>query len=121
MSQTIQFKRRLTNKPKRFQEFVFVSDSAMKRAVGSAVPSQLAYGQTDLERAEIGKVVSIEQIHAPRNVIRQLKSCGLKTGKEVRLLNRTDNGSVIVGDDSTSVGISKEIAQKIVVTLIGKE
>lgn len=114
MTPAIKFKQRLTKKPKRFQEFVFVSDSAMKRSINSAA-LQLAHDRTYLERADIGEVVSIEQIHTPRNIARQLKNLGLKAGKQVRLLSRTDNGSVIVETHNTSLGISKEIARKIVV------
>ena len=120
MTPTIRFKQRLTKKPKRFQEFVFVSDSAMKRSISSAAPSQPPHNHIYLEQADIGEIVSIEQIHTPLNIARQLKSLGLKTGKQVRLLSRTDSGSVIVEAHNTSLGISKEIARKIVVTLVGK-
>ena len=114
MTQAIEFKQRLAKKPKRFQEFVFVSDSAMKLS-GSTTPLQLAHNNTYLDRVEVGQVVTIEQIHTPRDITRQLKSLGFKTGKQVRLLNRTDNGSVIVEGHNTSLGIGKEITRKIVV------
>ena len=120
MTQAIEFKQRLAKKPKRFQEFVFVSDSAMKLVSSSTISLPLAHNNVYLDRAGVGQVVTIEQIHTPRDITRQLKSLGFKTGKQIRLLNRTDRGSVIVESHNTSLGISKEITQKIVVTLVGE-
>lgn len=120
MNQVINFKHQKLHKSKRFQEFVFVSDSAIKLTPVLSDRLQLDPNSSFLDRAKIGDLITIKQIHAPQNIVRQLRNFQLKPNKKVQLVNRTDTGSVVVKLNNSLIGISKEIAQRIVVTLMGE-
>jgi Fe2+ transport system protein FeoA len=120
MNQVINFKHQSSHKSKRFQEFVFVSDSAIKLAPVLSDQLQLDLNSRFLDRTEIGDLITIKQIHAPQNIVRQLQNFKLKPNRKVQLVSRTDTGSVVVKLNNSLLGISKEIAQRIVVTLMGE-
>lgn len=120
MNQVINFKYQTSHKSKRFQEFVFVSDSAIKLTPVSSDRLQLDPNSSFLDRAEIGDLITIKQIHAPQNILHQLRNFKLKPNKKVQLVSKTDTGSVVVKLNNSLIGISKEIAQRIVVTLMGE-
>jgi Fe2+ transport system protein FeoA len=120
MTQTVSFKHQISQKLKRFQEFVFVSDSALKFAPELEHQLQLTPNSSFLDRANIGDIITIQQIHASRDVLRQLRSLKFQPDQRVQLVSRTNTGSVIVNLNNTLIGISKEIAQRVVVTLVGK-
>lgn len=120
MNQVINFKHQSSHKSKKFQEFVFVSDSAIKLAPVLSDRLQLDLNSRFLDRAEIGDLITIKQIYAPQNIVRQLQNFKLKPNRRVQLVSRTDTGSVVVKLNNTLIGISKEIAQRIVVTLMGE-
>lgn len=120
MNQVINFKHQSSHKSKKFQEFVFVSDSAIKLAPVLSDRLQLDLNSRFLDRAEIGDLITIKQIYASQNIVRQLQNFKLKPNRRVQLVSRTDTGSVVVKLNNTLIGISKEIAQRIVVTLMGE-
>jgi Fe2+ transport system protein FeoA len=120
MTQTVSFKHQISHKLKRFQEFVFVSDSAIKLAPEPEHQLQLTPNSSFLDRARIGDIITIQQIHAPREIIRQLRNLKFQPDQTVQLVSRTNTGSVIVNLNNTLIGIGKEIAQRVVVTLVGE-
>jgi Fe2+ transport system protein FeoA len=120
MTQTVSFKNQISHKFKRFQEFVFVSDSAIKLAPELDHQLQLTPNSSFLDRASIGDIITIQQIHAPREIIRQLGNLKFQPDQRVQLVSRTNTGSVIVNLNNTFIGIGKEIAQRVVVTLVGE-
>jgi len=120
MIQTVSFKHQISHKLKRFQEFVFVSDSAIKLAAEPEHQLQLTPNSIFLDRARIGDIITIQQIHAPRGIIRQLRNLKLQPDQTVQLVSRTNTGSVIVNLNNSFIGIGKEIAQRVVVTLVGE-
>jgi Fe2+ transport system protein FeoA len=120
MTQTVSFKTQISQKLKRFQEFVFVSDSAIELAPKLDHQLQLTPNSSFLDRASIGDIITIQQIHAPRDIIRQLRNLKFQPDQRVQLVSRTNTGSVIVNLNNTFIGIGKEIAQRVVVTLVGE-
>ena len=119
MTQSFDFKQQLTQKLKRFQEFVFVSDSALKHSRES-LELHLSPDNTCLDRATVGNYITVKQIYAPRNVTRQLQYYSFEPERQVQLLSKTNTGSVIVNLNNTLVGIGAEIARRIVVSQLGE-
>ncbi|MEL6495566.1 MAG: ferrous iron transport protein A [Cyanobacteria bacterium J06623_7] len=120
MAQTSKLKQRLPDRPQQFQEFVFVSESATQLTTNSTVRQQLAQNEIYLHQVGVGKTVKVKQIQTSVDTLRQLKNFNFQVNARVQVLSRTDNGSVIVTGDHISLGISHEIAPKIVVSLIGE-
>ena len=100
---------------KRFQKFVFVSDSAMEWSAESVEQLQLAPNSSWLGRVEVGNFVNIEQIHAPQNIIRQLRDLNFQPNQQVQLVSKSDTGSVVVDSNNKLIGIGAEIARRIIV------
>jgi len=121
MIQSIGSKQPVTPKPKRYKEFVFISDSTLKFPAGDNRQLQINLNNYFLDRAEIGDIFTIEDIYAPRNIINQLRDLRFKTNSIAELVSRTDNGSVIVKLNQTLIGLGQEIAQRIVVARKGKK
>lgn len=120
MTQAIDFQHQIPQKLKRFQEFVFVSDSAIELAPESTTQLPLAPNSSFLDRVKIGDIITIQQIYAPRNITRQLRNLKFQPEQKVQLVSRTNNGSVIVNLNNTLIGLGKAIAQRVVVTLVGE-
>jgi ferrous iron transport protein A len=120
MTHPVNFQHQTAHKVKRFQEFVFVSDSAMKLAPDLSNQLQLDPDSSFLDRVKIGDFITIKQIHAPQNIIRQLRNLKFKPDKKVQLVSKTNTGSVVVNLNNTLIGIGQEIAQRVVVTLVGE-
>ncbi|MBW4532869.1 MAG: ferrous iron transport protein A [Pleurocapsa minor HA4230-MV1] len=120
MTHPVDFQHQTTHKFKRFQEFVFVSDSALKLAPDLSNQLQLDPDSSFLDRVKIGDFITIKQIHAPQNIIHQLRNLKFKPDQKVQLVSKTNTGSVVVNLNNTLIGIGKEIAQRVVVTLVGE-
>lgn len=118
MTQAVDFKYQLP-KLKRFQEFVFIGDSALK-LTPKLLNLQFTPESNFLDRAKIGDRLTIQQICAPQNIICQLQNLQFQPEQKVQLVSRTNNGSVVVKLNNTLVGMGKEIAQRVVVTLVGE-
>jgi Fe2+ transport system protein FeoA len=120
MTKVADFKPQPLRKFNRFREFIFVSDSAMNQTPELSSQLQLASSNSFLDRATIGDIITIQQIHAPRNVTRQLRHLKFQPEQKVQLVSRTNNGSVVVNLNNTLIGIGKAIAQRVVVSVVGK-
>ncbi|NJL53065.1 MAG: ferrous iron transport protein A [Hydrococcus sp. SU_1_0] len=53
-------------------------------------------------------------------MIQQLRNLKFQPDQKVQLVSRTNTGSVVVNLNNNFIGIGKEIAQRVVVTLVGK-
>jgi Fe2+ transport system protein FeoA len=120
MTKIIDFKPQPLKKFKRFQEFVFVSDSGMNLTSESSNPLPLGSHTSFLDRAAIGDIITIQQIHAPRNITRQLRHLKFQPNQRVQLVSRTNNGSVVVNLNNALIGIGKAIAQRVVVSVVSQ-
>ncbi|MFM2313480.1 MAG: ferrous iron transport protein [Cyanobacteriota bacterium] len=120
MTQVVNSQHQIPQKLKRSQEFVCVSDSAIKLTPELTKQLLIAPNSSFLDRAKIGDIITIQQIYAPRNITRQLRNLKFQPNKRVQLVSRTNNGSVVVNLNNTLIGIGKTIAQRVVVTLVGE-
>jgi Fe2+ transport system protein FeoA len=120
MTQVAGLKHQPLHKLNGFQEFIFVSDSGMNLTPELSSQLQLAPNTSFLDRATIGDVITIQQIHASRDITRQLRNLKFQPNKKAQLVSRTNNGSVVLNLNNTLVGIGKTIAQRVVVS-IGNE
>ena len=119
MTHSVDFKHRVSQKLKRFPEFVFVGDSAIKLVSESTRQLQINPNSSLLAETEIGDCIIVEKIYAPQSIICQLRNLKFERERRVELVSKTNHGSVIVSLNNTLIGISNEIAQRIVVTLVG--
>jgi len=123
MTHLLNFKPQPIQKLKRFQEFIFVSDSTLVGGTESARQLQLSPNSSWLNEVEIGNFVNVEQIYTPQNITSQLRNLKVQPNRKVQLVSRSETGSVVVNLNNKLIGIGAEIAQRIVVTFVsaGKE
>ena len=81
MTHALNFRHLAVRKLKPFQEFIFVSDSTIKQRAKKTDQLQLSLNNSFLSEVEIGNFINIEQIDAPRNIIRQLRSLKFQPSK----------------------------------------
>jgi Fe2+ transport system protein FeoA len=117
MTQVAGLKHQPLQKLKGFQEFIFVSDSGMNLTPELNSQLQLAPNTSFLGQTTIGDVITIQQIHASRNIIRQLRNLKFQPNQKAKLVSRTNNGSVVLNLNNTLIGIGKTIAQRVVVSI----
>lgn len=103
---------------KHFQKFVFINDSALKYGSKSIEQLHLSPNSNFLSQTKVGSWLTINQIHVPQSIIRQLESLQFQPGERIQLVSKTTKASVMVELKGKLIGIGSEIAQKIVVTLV---
>ena len=118
MTHILNLKPQTNPKLNRFQEFIFVSDSAIEQEAEFTQQLHLALDSSWLTEAKIGNFVSIEQIYAPRTILRQLRNLKFQPEQKVRLVSKSATGSVVVNINNRLIGIGAEIARRIVVTFV---
>ena len=116
MTHFLNFKPQPIQKLKRFQEFVFVSDSAMERGA-SVEQLQLDPNSSWLGQVEVGNFINIKQIYTSQNIIRQLREFDFQPNRQVQLVSKSDTGSVVVDFDNKLIGVGAEIARRIIVAV----
>ena len=116
MTHAIDLKHQQPSKLKRFKKFVFVGSNSVDFINDTDRQLHLNPNNSLLAQARLGSAIAIEEIYASKSITRQLNNLGLKSGKIVRVISKTNNGSVIVASEATSVGIGTEIARQIVVS-----
>ena len=121
MTHAINFKPQPVPKLKRFQEFIFVSDSALDRESESARQLHLTPNSSWLTEVKIGNSIEIEQIYAPQNIVRQLRNLQFQSGQKARLVSKSATGSIVVNLNDRAIGIGAEIARRIVVTFVDEK
>ena len=119
MTQAINIKDR-QSKLKRFQKFVFIGSNAAETSLEANERLHLDANSSLLAQAEIGSLLVIRDIYADKNIARQLKDLRVKSGKIVKLISKTGNGSVVISTNERSIGIGTKIARQIVVTVTDK-
>jgi len=121
MTHVLNFKSQPNQKLKRFQEFVFVSDSAIEPGMRSVRQLQLTPDSSWLTEVEVGNFINVEQIYAPQNIISQLRSLKFKPKQQGQLVSKSETGSVVVNFNNRLIGIGAEIAQRIAITFVSAE
>ncbi|MEM7594090.1 MAG: FeoA family protein [Cyanobacteria bacterium P01_A01_bin.83] len=109
------------SKRKRFEGFVFISDSALKSE--PKLDQQLHLNsdrQLLLSQAQVGCFVTICQIHVPQNIVSQLNNLQFKHCEQIEVVSKTKKASVVVDLQGKLIGLGAEIAQQIVVSVINQ-
>ena len=110
------FKHQQPLKLKQFKKFVFVGSNSVDSASNTTMQLRQNPNNSFLHQAQIGSSIAIAEIYTSKDVTRQLKNLGLKSGKIVKVISKTSNDSVVIGLKGSSIGIGTEIARQIVVT-----
>jgi|GEM_PF-1942718 len=118
MIHTIGSKQQSASRIRHFQEFTFINDSSLKADPDDLKQLPITTNSSLLSQAKVGSWLTINQIHAPRVIIRQLENLQFKQDEQVRLVSKTSKASVVVDIKGKLIGIGSEIAQNIVVTLV---
>ena len=118
MTQAIDTQSQQLSEIKHFQKFIFINDSGLKYAPNSIEQLHLTSNSNFLGQTEVGSWLTINQIHLPQSIIRQLESLQFQPGERIHLVSKTIKASVVVELKGKLIGIGSEIAKKIVVTLI---
>ncbi len=100
-----------------FQEFVFIGNTSAELPAVLGKQLHLPPDSNFLNAASTGNSLLITRMHTAKSITRQLGNLQFKPGKIVKLISRTNNGSVVVSLDNKLIGMGAEIAQKIIVTL----
>lgn len=107
-------KQRRLNKGKQFQEFVFIGKTADKLRKNLPQQLQLSPNNTLISEAAVEDSLLITQVRTSTNINHQLKNLNIKPGTIVKLVSKTNNGSVIISLGSKLIGIGAEIAREII-------
>lgn len=102
-------------KVKQFSKFVFIGDSQL---VHSPIPLEKDRRGKVLNQMNLGDILKIVRIDAEESIVRQLADLQFKSGKIVRIVDKTVRNSAIVDLDGNLIGICSNIASTIVVTSI---
>ncbi|MEM8722844.1 MAG: FeoA family protein [Cyanobacteria bacterium P01_G01_bin.39] len=109
------------SKIKRFQSFVFISDSALRSE--PKLDQQLHYNpdsQLLLSQAQVGCLVTICQINAPQDIVSQLNNLQFEHCEQIEVVSKTKKASVVVDLQGKLIGLGAEIAQQIVVSVVNQ-
>lgn len=110
-----------SSKRKRFQNFVFINDSALgsepklEQQLHSYPDSQLL-----LSQAQVGCLVTICQINAPQNIVSQLNNLQFEYHQKIEVVSKTKKESVVIDLQGKLIGLGAEIAQQIVVSVVNQ-
>ena len=106
---------------KRFQSFVFISDSALRSE--PKLKQQLHFNsdsQLLLSQAQVGCLVTICQINAPQNIASQLNNLQFEHCQQIEVVSKTKKASVVIDLQGKLIGLGAKIAQQIVVSVINQ-
>ena len=104
--------------PKRnqFRKFDYVGNSADKDSLNPIEQLHLNSNYHLLSQMNIGDLLKIERICVGGQISSQLASLQFKTGKTIRLIDKTKHDSVLVELGDRLVGFNPQIARQIIVT-----
>ena len=108
----IKFKLKRSPQSRKFQEFIFIGDSA-DRSVSNEIEQLHNTTNNTIARASIEDSLKITEIKTNKEIAHQLKNFQIKIGAIVKLINKSENGSVVVSHDDRLIGIGAEIARQI--------
>ena len=115
MTSVINFKYPQLKRKKRFKEFIFIGNSS--DSVSDATEQLHLYPDSELvSQARVEDSLVITQVHTSEKIAHQLKNFKIEPGAIVKLVSKTDNGSVILSFRNKLIGIGADIASKIIAT-----
>ena len=102
-------------KVKQFSKFVFIGNSEIVHSPTSV--EQHRQGKL-LSQMNLGDLLKVIRIDAEESIVRQLADLQFKSGKIVRIVDKTARNSAIIDLNGSLIGICSNIASAIVVTPI---
>ena len=121
MTHILNFKPQTIQSLNRFQEFIFVSDSAIDWDAESVEQLHQDLNNNWLVDTKIGSWIDIAQIYAPQTILRQLSRLKFQPEQKAQLVSKSATGSVVVKIDRKLIGIGAKIAQRTIVTFVDEE
>lgn len=99
-----------------FREFIFIGNTSNQFITKVTEQLHLASGSNLVSQGSVEDNLLIIQMHTAKEITRQLKKFNIKPGEVVKLVNKTQNGSVVISLDNKLIGMGAEIASRIVAT-----
>ena len=116
MNKSLNLKQQHLNKNQRFQEFVFIGNTAENYVSNVTKQLNLSPDSQTIDRASLEDSLLITEVGTGKNIRHQLKALEIEPGVTVKLVSKTSNGSVVIGLGNKLIGVGAEIASKIVAT-----
>ena len=116
MANFLNLKHGQINKKQQFQELTFIGNTAENSVTFDTKLLNLSPDSRTLDRAAVEESLLIAEVHAARDISHQLKNFKIEPGATVKLVSKTNNGSVVISLGNKLIGIGAEIASKIVTT-----
>jgi len=117
MTRTLKFRSQGRKRLDDFQDFTFIGNTSLSMPKFYKEQLDKNPNSNFLINTDPGKSLFVTQIYGTNKIVRQLNNLNFKLGQKVKLINKTPNGSVIVSFNNRLIGMGREIAQNIVVTL----
>ena len=98
----------------KFEEFIFIGNLSNKSVANATKQLNLSPNSELISQACVEDSLLITKVHTAKNICHQLKDLRIEPGVIVKLVSKTNNGSVVVSLGNKLIGIGAEIAGKIV-------
>ena len=116
MTNFLNLKHRQINKKQQFQELIFIGNSSNNSVSNVTKLLNLSADSQVINQATVEDFLLITEVHTAKDISHQLKNLKIKPGVTVKLVSKTNNGSVIISLGNKLIGVGAEIASKIVAT-----
>ncbi|MCC0176475.1 ferrous iron transport protein A [Waterburya agarophytonicola K14] len=116
MTHSINLKNQKFRPNQQFQEFIFIGNTANKSVSDLTEKADLCPDSNFVSQVNLEDYVAIAEIHTNKNISHQLKILNIKPGAIVKLISKTNNGSVVISLGNKLIGMGAEIARQIVTT-----
>lgn len=116
MNKPLNLKHHHLNKKQQFQEFVFIGNTTKNYVSNVTKQLNLSPDNQTIDRATVEDSLTIAQVNTAKNIRHQLKALKIEPGVTVKLVSKTNNGSVVISLGNKLIGVGAEIASKIVAT-----
>lgn len=113
MTHAIHLKHKQVKHKRQFPAFTFIGNNFHSSVSNSTRQLHFSPDSKTISQGSIGDSFVITQIHAAKNVHNQLNEHKIQPGATVKLVSKTNRGSVILSLGNKLIGISAEIADQI--------
>ena len=116
MTDFLNLKHHQVNKKQQFQELIFIGNSSTNSVSNVTKILNLSSNSQVISQATVEDSLLITEVHVAKDISHQLKNFNIKPGVTIKLVSKTNNGSVVVSLGNKLIGVGAEIANKIVAT-----
>lgn len=114
MTRAIDLEHKQPKQKQQFKEFIFIGNISNKSVSNITKQLNLSPDSEAISQATVEDSLLITQVHTTKNISHQLKDLNIKPGAIIKLVSKTNNGSVVISLGNKLIGIGAEIAQRIV-------